>query len=408
MLQAEIGGLLAEADTTLAQRYPGNRGGRQPVHTVYLPADRVSPATPGEWAAQALAALDEHAPDAQRSAAAFGSEPELAETIREKVVTKLRTEPIEDLRVDFEDGYGRRPDAEEDADADRAAQTIAELLGGPGGPLRCGIRFACLEAATRDRGLRTLDRVIGGLGGRLPPGFILTLPKVTSVEQVSAMVRTTERLESAHRLSAGALRFEIQVETPQAILSADGRAAVAPLIHAAAGRCSALHYGTYDYSASLGIAAEYQSMEHPAADHAKNVMQVAAAGTGVELSDGSTNIVPVGDSAAVMAAWRLHSRLVRRHLERGYYQGWDLHPAQLPSRYAAVYGFYLAGLPTAITRLRSYLERADSGFLDEPATALALAGFVLRAVDCGAIDGQSAAAAAGTDEAGLRHLARRP
>lgn len=407
-LQAEVGGLLADADAALAARYPGSRGDRQPVHTVYVPADRVTPATPGQWSAQALAALQEHAPDDEGLATAFGTPAELAESIRRKIVAKLTAEPIEDLRVDFEDGYGRRPDAEEDADADRASATIAELLGSPGGPLRCGIRFACLEAATRDRGLRTLDRVVGGLGGRVPAGFVLTLPKVTSVEQVSAMVRICERLEAVHRLPAGALRFEIQVETPQAILSADGVATVAPMIHAAAGRCSALHYGTYDYSASVGIAAEYQSMEHPAADHAKNVMQVAAAGTGVELSDGSTNIVPVGDADQVVAAWQLHSRLVRRHLERGYYQGWDLHPAQLPSRYAAVYGFYLAGLSRATTRLRSYLQRADSGFMDEPATALALAGFVLRAVDCGAVDGPSAAEVAGTDELGLRRLARRP
>lgn len=407
-LQAEVGELLADADAALAARYPGSRGDRQPVHTVYVPADRVTLATPEQWSAQALAALQEHAPDDERLVTAFGTPAELAAPIRRKIVAKLTAEPIEDLRVDFEDGYGRRPDSEEDADADRAGAMIAELLGSPGGPLRCGIRFACLEAATRDRGLRTLDRVVGGLGGQVPAGFVLTLPKVTSVEQVSAMVRICERLEAAHRLPAGALRFEIQVETPQAVLSADGVATVAPMIHAATGRCSALHYGTYDYSASVGIAAEYQSMEHPAADHAKNVMQVAAAGTGVELSDGSTNIVPVGDADQVVAAWQLHSRLVRRHLERGYYQGWDLHPAQLPSRYAAVYGFYLAGLPRATSRLRSYLQRVDSGFMDEPATALALAGFVLRAVDCGAIDGPSAAEAAGTDEPGLRRLARRP
>ena len=103
------------------------------------------------------------------------------------------------------------------------------------------------------------------------------------------------------------------------------------MVHAAAGRCTALHYGTYDYSAFCGIAAEYQSMAHPVADHAKLVMQAAAAGTGVRLSDGSTNILPVGDADAVRAGWRLHLRLVRRSLERGYYQGWDLHPAQLPT-----------------------------------------------------------------------------
>ena len=171
------------------------------------------------------------------------------------------------------------------------------------------------------------------------------------------MVLVCERLERAHGLAPGSLRFEIQVETPQAVLGADGTALVARMIHASARRCTGLHYGTYDYSASCGIAAAYQSMEHPVADHAKAVMQVAAAGTGVRLSDGSTNRLPVGDRAAVLAAWRLHARLVRRSLERGFYQGWDLHPAQLPSRYVAVFAFYREGLPAAAARLRAYLGR---------------------------------------------------
>src|SRR5215204_6327978 len=112
------------------------------------------------------------------------------------------------------------------------------------------------------------------------------------------------------------------------------------MVHAAGGRCVSLHYGTYDYSAACGVAAAYQSMEHPVADHAKAVMQVAAAGTGVRLSDGSSNVLPVGDSAQVHAAWAVHGRLVRRSLDRGFYQGWDLHPGQLPTRFAATYGFF--------------------------------------------------------------------
>jgi hypothetical protein len=158
------------------------------------------------------------------------------------------------------------------------------------------------------------------------------------------------------------------------------------MIHAAAGRCAGLHYGTYDYSAALGIAAAMQSMEHPAADFAKSVMQVAAAATGVPVSDGSTNILPVGDLAAVQAGWDLHARLVRRSLERGFYQGWDLHPAQLPTRYAATFAFYRFGLPAAVTRLNNYLSRASSGIMDEPATAAALSGYLTRGLDCGAFD----------------------
>jgi hypothetical protein len=178
------------------------------------------------------------------------------------------------------------------------------------------------------------------------------------------------------------LRFELQIETPQSVLGPDGSALVARMIHAAAGRCVGLHYGTYDYSAFCGIAAEYQSLAHPVADHAKLVMQAAAAGTGVRLSDGSTNVLPVG--ANVRQGWALHLDLVQRSLERGYYQGWDLHPAQLPTRFAATFRFYRRGLDAATTRLRDYLQRSDTAIADEPATARALADFLLRAVDCGA------------------------
>jgi hypothetical protein len=232
------------------------------------------------------------------------------------------------------------------------------------------------------------------------------LPQVTSVVQVEVMARLCAALESTHGLDR--LPFEIQVETPQAILGPAGTALIAPMIEATGGRCAGLHYGTYDYSASLGVAAAFQSMEHPAADHAKAVMQLAAAGTGVPVSDGSTNILPVGDTESVRAAWRLHARLVRRSLERAYYQGWDLHPAQLPTRYAATFGFYRDGLEAAGRRLRTYLDKSASEVLDEPATALALAGYLVRGLDAGAVTEAEVAACSGLDRAALDALARKP
>jgi hypothetical protein len=218
------------------------------------------------------------------------------------------------------------------------------------------------------------------------------------------MVYVCEQLE--RDLDVDGLRFEIQVETPQSILGPDGTALVARMIHAAGGRCLGLHYGTYDYSAFCGIAAEYQSMAHPVADHAKLVMQAAAAGTGVRLSDGSTNILPVGRGDAVRAGWQLHLGLVRRSLERGYYQGWDLHPAQLPTRYAATFAFYRSGLDRAATRLRNYVTQAGGAILDEPATARALADYLLRALHCGATDAGELAEATGLSREQLAEFAR--
>jgi citrate lyase beta subunit len=406
---AAVDARLATADRALTDLYPGDPGTRQPVHTVYVPADVVRPDTPARWGAQALALLDRVLPDAQAAADVTGLGPVLDEDVHRRTRRKLAAQPIEDLRVDFEDGYGSRSDAEEDAAAVAAGRVLAELLHAADGPPFAGIRFKSLEPSTRRRGLPTLDLVLGSLlqAGTLPEGFVVTLPKVTSVDQVRAMVTVCDALEDAYGLPAGLLRYEIQVETPQAILAANGVATVAPLLRAAAGRCLGLHYGTYDYSAACGISPAQQSMEHPVADHAKAVMQVAAAGTGVRLSDGSTNVLPVGPPHHVSHALALHARLVRRSLERGYYQGWDLHPGHLPTRYLATYAFYRAGFSTAAERLRNYLGRVAGGVMDEPATAQALASFVLRGLHCGALDDAEAAGATGLDRGALEALARR-
>lgn len=403
---AYIDASLADTDRLLGTGYPGDSGSRQPVHTVYVPADRFTPALAAEWGEQALAAVRTHG-GIDELCRTLGLDDALAAQVAAPVMAKLGSEPIEDLRLDFEDGYGDRGDDAEDRDALAGAARVAEAVAKGIAPPFIGIRFKSFEAPTRARGLRTLDLFIGGLvaAGDLPRGLVLTLPKVSTVAQVEAMVYACEKLEAAHGLQPGRLRFEVQVETPQLIIAMDGTVPVARLLHAAGGRISALHYGTYDYSASLGIAAEYQSMEHPAADFAKQVMQVAVAGTGVHLSDGSTNIIPVGDQDAVVAAWRLHARLVRRSLESGYYQGWDLHAAQLASRFIATYAFYREGLPAAAGRLRNYVHRTASGIMDEPATARALAGFIHRGLACGAVTEAEVSDLAGVSPAQLAALA---
>jgi citrate lyase beta subunit len=413
-LAGELDVRLAAADAALAARFPGDSSGRQPVHTVYVPADRFTAEVPAEWGRAARGLLDREAPTAAVLADATGMPVALVDEVYDRVRDKLLREPVEDLRVDFEDGYGHRADEEEDAAARTAAAALAAAARREGGPAFLGIRFKSFEAPTRRRGLRTLELVLEGLltagelpAGELPAGFVLTLPKVTSVAQVAAMTEVCAELERAYGLPAGRLRFEIQVETPQAVLAADGTAAVAGMITAAAGRCTGLHYGTYDYSAALGIAAAQQSLDHPAADHAKAVMQLAAAGTGVRLSDGSTNVLPVGDPARVRAAWRLHARLVQRSLERGYYQGWDMHPGHLPTRYLATYAFFRRDLPATAARIRAYLARAETDVMDEPATAQALANAVLRGVDCGAVSPEEVAASTGVDRRRLEVLARR-
>ncbi|AWB96928.1 aldolase [Agromyces badenianii] len=403
---------LAASDELLATGYPGDDGSRQPVHTVYVPADRFMPELSVEWARAALAAAD-GAGGLAALAVTVGIDAALAAEIAPRVLEKLEREPIEDLRIDFEDGYGDRGDDVEDADAVRAAKRVVAAGGAGFTPPFIGIRFKSFEAPTRARGIRTLDLFITTLieQSGLPDGLALTLPKVSTVAQAEAMAEVAAALERVHGLPDGRLRFEVQVETPQLVLGADGTSPVAQLASALRGRISGLHFGTYDYSAALGISAREQSMEHPAADFAKQVMQLAVAGTGIRLSDGSTNVLPVGEHAE--AAWRLHARLVRRSLERGFPQGWDLHPHQLPTRFLATYAYYRAGYSEASARLRHRLDQTageERDVLDEPATVRALAGFVLRGVRCGAISPAELAADLGIDDAALLALThpRRP
>ncbi|MET9595552.1 aldolase [Streptomyces sp. NPDC006516] len=400
---AEIGASLAAVDAELARRYPGDPGTRQPVHTVYVPADTFAATTLRTWGDQALEALDEHAPDAAALAGVLGIPQELAEPVHDRVRAKLEREPVEDLRIDFEDGYGPRPDAEEDAAAARAARLVAEAYADGTAAPYMGIRMKCMEAAVRERGIRTTDIFLTGLmrAGGLPDGLVLTLPKVTYPEQVAAFVRLLEAFEETHALPAGRLGFEIQIETSQSILAADGTAAVARMIDAARGRATGLHYGTFDYSACVGVSPAYQASDHPAADHAKAVMQVAAAGTGVRVCDGSTNVLPVGPAQQVHDAWRLHYGLTRRALARAYYQGWDMHPRHLPTRYAAVYTFYREGLAQAASRLAAYVAKAGGDVMDEPATAKALSGYLLRGIDCGALDADEVTGLTGLTRADL-------
>ncbi|TQS43539.1 DUF6986 family protein [Cryptosporangium phraense] len=393
----ELDAELAETDETLKAQHEKPPRGRQPVHTVYVPADQFSAGLPSRWGAEALELLDQHAPFADHLAKATGLPVEAVHSALPRVRVKLATEPIEDLRVDFEDGYGYRPDADEDADAQKAGQAAAALIGRSGAPFTLGLRIKSMEQRDRRRGVRTLNLFAGALTQNLPDGpelppvlannFVVTLPKVTSVAQVEAALRVLDAIEDEHRLTAGTLGLELQIELPSAIQSTSGLATVSQLVAAAKDRCAGVHYGTYDYSAALGVAAAFQALDHPVADHAKAVMLLAAVQAGVPAVDGSTNVMPTGDTAEVHTAWANHARLVRRSLERAYYQGWDMHPGHLVTRYLATYVFFRDALPAATARLTTYLARTSSqaGVVDEPATARALATVILRGLDCGAL-----------------------
>ena len=383
---------------------------REPVHVVYGGAHLFRAGTCRKLGDLARRALAEYARDAEEFARVLGISDEFAETVHARVAAKLEREPIEDFRIDFEDGYGFRPDEEEDAAADSAASETTRAMAEGSLPAFFGIRIKPLNEECKRRSVRTLqifvDRVLQLTGGHAPENFVVTLPKITTPGQVNELVRFLEQYPG--------IRMELMIETPQAVLR------IPELIDAAYGLCAAAHFGPYDYAASLGLTASgsltasRQIPQHPACDFARSTMQIHFAGTGIRIADGPTNVLPLPihrgsllsvaqaaeNRTAVHRAWKLHYEAVRRSLDHGFYQGWDLHPAQLPVRFAAVYAFFLEGREASGERLRNFIAAAAQatqvrGVFDDAATGQGLLNYFLRAAGCGAVSEMEASALAG-------------
>jgi citrate lyase beta subunit len=412
--------LLASANTEFARRYSGDRPARQPVHTVYGGGHLFRSDTAPRLGVGARRAMTEFAASPEDLSRVLGIPSSLAGRVHSLVGEKLVREPVEDFRIDFEDGYGNRPDDEEDGHAASAAREVADGLRKGTLPPYIGIRIKPLNEELKRRSLRTLGLFVEGLvanEGHVPPNFAVTLPKVTIPEQVEHAAMALEALERRLGLEEGALALELMVETPQAILDATGRCPLPSFIAAGQGRVRGAHFGTYDYTAGLTITAAHQRMGHPVCDFAKHMMQVALAGTGVWLSDGATGIMPVpihrppdGGSltasqqeenrTSIYRAWKLHYDDARHSLEGGFYQGWDLHPAQLVTRFAAVFAFFLEGLTPAADRLRNFVAKAAQATLvgdvfDDAATGQGLLNYFLRGINSGALSEEEAAASTG-------------
>ena len=371
-------GALSRSNAAHDALFPGDFVERQPVHTVYGGAHLFKPETPARLGSVALDTIRNYASDFSALAECVGlDDDQLSSKVFDRTVAKLQKEPIEDFRIDFEDGYGHRPDAEEDGHAISAAQATARAAEKSGLPPFLGIRIKSFTEALRGRAIRTLDLYLTVLlaeGAGVPQNFAITLPKVTVPEQVTALGRVLDIFETRHKIPAGTIRIEIMIETPQLIIGRSGACGIPALLDAAPGRCRGLHFGPYDYLASCNITSAEAGLAHPACDFARQAMQVAAAGRGVTLCDGPTNILPIPrhrapsgasltaeqfseNRAIVRRALRLHFENVQRSLSRGIYQGWDLHPGQLASRYAAVYAFFLHSFDSAAARLKTSWNR---------------------------------------------------
>ncbi|WP_448697381.1 DUF6986 family protein [Mucilaginibacter sp. AW1-3] len=437
---------LKTANLEFQKKYPGDKPDRQPVHTVYGGANLFKSDTTVKMGEVALRNLQTYAPDFVTLAKVLKldgyehlphlekdiekltkkldamSEAErkeenawLAYSVYNKIVKKLQTEAIEDFRIDFEDGFGNRPDDEEDATAVNAAKELAVGMKNKTISPFIGIRIKPFTEDLKTRGVRTLDIFLTTLfeetGGKLPDNFVVMLPKVTIPEQVITMVRLFEIIEKKHNLAPGYLKMETMVEATQIVMDDEGRNPLFRIIKASEGRCIAAHFGTYDYTASAGITAKYQTMAHSVCDFAHHMTKVALGGTGIFLSDGATNVIPIGphrgdnltfdqlkeNRESVHHAWRVGYGHTTHSLINGMYQGWDLNPAHLPMRYAATYNFFLSSYEDAVFRLKTFVERAAISTLtgdifDDAATGQGLLNFFLKAMNCGAITEEEALA----------------
>lgn len=431
---------LKTANLKFQQTYPGDKPDRQPVHTVYGGANLFKAETCIRMGEVALKNLQTYAPNfvvlakvlhlyghvllpsdetgvnslVKRMDVLKETERKkdiawLSYSVYNKIINKLKTEAVEDFRIDFEDGFGNRPDEEEDATAINAANELADGMKNNTISPFIGIRIKPFTEDLKYRGVKTLDLFLTTLldrtNGKLPPNFVVMLPKVTIPEQVTTLIRLFELIERSNRLKPGTLKMETMVEATQIIMDDEGRNPLMKIIRSSEGRCIAAHFGTYDYTASCGITAKYQTMDHPVCDFAHHMTKVALGGTGLFLSDGATNVMPVGphrgdnltpeqlqeNRESVHNAWRTGFKHTMHSLINGFYQGWDLNPAQLPMRYAATYNFFLSSMDEATHRLRAFVNRSAISTLtgdifDDAATGQGLLNFFLKAMNCGAIN----------------------
>ena len=133
---------LREANLAFQKLYPGDRTERQPVHTVYGGANLFKYNSAKILSERAIETFQLYAPDFitfgrifglngmkklnttdtyERIKNAYEALPQeekkrqpawLSYEVYQKVFKKLQTEAIEDFRIDFEDGYGNRPNEE--------------------------------------------------------------------------------------------------------------------------------------------------------------------------------------------------------------------------------------------------------------------------------------------------------
>ena len=438
--ESKLSGIYAKLNKTKILSHDTQFQGRSPVQVVYGGAHLFSAETPVKLGRIALISLETYASDfaefgramwlkradslpvyevalrelerdlihSEKTVQTENFPAWLAWTIYNRTVEKLKTEPVEDFRIDFEDGYGFRTDTEEDSHAISASNELARsFLENTITPF-CGFSIKSFSPETYKRAVRTLDLFLTNLfekcGGTLPENFVINLPKITHHEEIASLEELLGDFEKLNDLESGSIKIEIMIETPQSIVNKDGEINLKNIVRAGKGRVNSAHFGAYDYTASFGIAGNHQHLQHEACNFARQMMQISLAPLGIRLSDSVTTELPLAvyknenltenqkreNKTVIHNAWRKHFNNVTTSLINGFYQSWDLHPAQLPARYAAVYAFFLESKDDQAKRLKGFIQQATralttGNIFDDAASAQGLLNFFIRAKNCGAI-----------------------
>lgn len=402
---------LTSANLKFSEIYSGDNENRQPVHTLYGGAHLFNSGTIRKMKELALNSFLQYVKDGNELSEIFGwtVDSNQKSELFGKIMHKLKNEAVEDFRIDFEDGLGIVSESDEDEISEFTAKEYFECLKNNTSSPFFGIRIKSFSEDTKYRAVRTLNIFLTTLlrlnEGCIPENFVITLPKVYSADQVKAMSEILKLFEKNFNLKKNSLKFELMLETPQAFIDPHGKLNLLNLISASDNRCVSVHLGLYDLTSQCNISPVYQTFSHPICDFARNLTKLSLAGTGVNFSDGATIIIPAvlhkGNSLtdlqitenkkSVLNAWKIIHDNVFHSLKNGIYQGWDLHPVQIPSRYAATYKFFRDGYNEVSQRLKNFIDKAAKATLtgvvfDDAATAQGMLNFLLKAFNCGAID----------------------
>lgn len=397
-------------DDELKLRFSGLR---QPIHTFYGGAQLFKRDTFEKIRGISLGIFTEYCEDSDRFREIFNldSHPlqkSTTERVYHKILKKLETEAVEDYRIDFEDGFGYRKEEEEDEYAVSSAVEAAELFKEGTLPALFGIRIKPLSPGLAQRAVKTLELFISTFvaksGGKLPPVFIVTLPKVSKSEQLSILNDALHKLEAKLHLPKHSILTEVMIETPEII----AEKYLAKIVQVGGNRLLGGHLGVYDLKSAFGVSGVFQQMQHPYCDYARTMMKIILGRSGIRCVDGVTNIMPVAPNKSTPASplpnhlrqeniktvtngWRESYKDIRHSLRMGFYQGWDVHPGQIVSRLAAVYSFFIEEYQTSAKRMQGFLVNSAQatlykGVFDDAASGYGLLNFFRYGFECGAFD----------------------